>query len=69
MTQILKLLIGSLKSKTVWVALAIALFTAFDSEFQEWIAAHTSAAGKTVAAIMIFLRVLTVGSLSEKSKK
>lgn len=69
MKTFLRVLIGSAKSKTVWVAAAIALFTAFDQDLQNWIATHTSGAGKTVAALMIFLRLLTVGSVSEKGVK
>lgn len=69
MNSFLQVLIGALKSKTVWVAAGIALFTAFDQDLQNWIATHTSGAGKTVAALMIFLRLLTVGSVSEKATK
>lgn len=54
-----------LKSKTVWTAVAIAVFTAYDQDLQNWIANHSSHAGKAVAVLMLTLRVLTVGPLVE----
>lgn len=55
-----------LKSKTVWVALLIAISTALEDNVKHWVAAHPGWAGSLVSILMIFLRLLTTGAVSWK---
>ncbi|MBP8231780.1 MAG: hypothetical protein KAY22_05700 [Rhizorhabdus sp.] len=61
-----KIIIGGLKSKTVWVAALIAFLSVVSAPVQEWIATAPALAGSLVAAIMVALRALTDGSLADK---
>lgn len=62
-----KIIIGALKSKTVWVAIAGILVSALASPVQEWIAGHPGIAGTVAGFVMLALRSITTSSLAGKA--
>lgn len=62
----LEVIIGALKSKTIWVAIASILVTALADPVQAWIVAHPGLAGTVAGIVMVALRAVTTSSLATK---
>lgn len=62
----LEVIIGALKSKTIWVAVAGILVTALADPVQAWIAAHPGLAGTVAGLVMTALRTVTTSPLAAK---
>jgi hypothetical protein len=59
-------IVGALKSKTIWVAVAGILVSALYAPVQVWIAAHPGLAGTVAGLVMAALRTITTSSLAAK---
>jgi uncharacterized lipoprotein YajG len=62
------MILGALKSKTIWVAVATILLGALADPVQAWIAANPGVAASVAGVVMAVLRGLTTGSLSDKGQ-
>lgn len=60
------IILGALKSKTIWVAVATVLLGALYAPVQEYIGAHPGVASSIIGLIMVALRGLTSTSLAAK---
>lgn len=59
-------IIGALKSKTMWVAVAMAALPFIAQPVQDFIASHPGAAGTAMGVAMATLRAFTTQSLAAK---
>ena len=59
-------ILGSLKSKTVWAAVGTALLGALSPPVTAWIAANPSTASVVVGTLFTVLRGMTNKSLADK---
>lgn len=57
---------GTLKSKTIWVAVLGILVTALYDPVQVWIAANPGLAGTVAGLVMAALRTVTTSSIASK---
>jgi hypothetical protein len=62
----LNILLGALKSKTIWVAVATILLGALYDPVQAYIGAHPGVASTIIGLIMVALRGVTSTSLAAK---
>lgn len=61
------MILGALKSKTIWAAIATIILGALVDPVQAWIGTHPGIAATVVGAVFAFLRTLTNGSLAAKA--
>lgn len=62
----LNVLIGALKSKTIWVSIATILVGALYTPAQEYVAAHPGIASTIIGLVFGLLRTVTGSSLAAK---
>ena len=62
----MNLIIGALKSKTIWVSILTILLGALADPVQAWISAHPGGAATVVGLVMAGLRLVTNQSLAAK---
>lgn len=59
-------ILGALKSKTMWFALATVVLGTVVDPVQAWIVAHPGFASSLIGVVFGFLRTFTTQSLTEK---
>lgn len=63
----MNVILGALKSKTIWASIAVILLGALAQPVQDYIAAHPGIASTLVGALFAVLRGITNGSLADKT--
>lgn len=60
-------IIGALKSKTMWAAVALIVLGTVADPVQAWISTHPGLASTVIGAVFAALRAFTTQSLPEKA--